>query len=84
MLRIDYKAAKDILGKNVKNLASKHICKMASPIKMYNKGKKLYEPDAIIAPELSKYDLSSTQGQLSHIFTCNDSYKSLDQKVIFT
>lgn len=57
---------------------------MASPVKMHNKGKKLYEPVAVIAPEPSNYDLSSTQGQISHISTCNDSYKSLDQKVIFT
>lgn len=38
-------------------------------IKMYNKGKKFYEPYAAIATEPSKYDLHSTQGQMSHIST---------------
>lgn len=41
---------------------------------MYNKGKKCNEQYATIAPEPFKYDLSSTQDQLSHTSSRNDSY----------
>lgn len=38
-------------------------------IKMYNKDKNFYEPCVALALEPSKYDLYSSQGELSHHYS---------------